>query len=207
MKDTNYFPHDFGARIDPKLQNVLAKHGCAGLGAFWCIVEQIYEQGGELQLSNCEGIAFALRVESTIIESVVKDFGLFENDGVKFWSESINKRLEKRAEIAGKRKKAAQSRWNGAKETSQEPQQPPEEPVKPKRTRFTPPTIEEVKAYIDEKGYSVDAEKFVSFYTSKNWYVGRNKMADWKASVVTWAKGSNNSKSAPSSKVNEIWGE
>ncbi len=54
--------------------------------------------------------------------------------------------------------------------------------------RFVPPTLEEVQAYIVEKGYSVDAESFIAFYQSKNWYVGKNKMKDWKAAIVTWQK-------------------
>lgn len=52
--------------------------------------------------------------------------------------------------------------------------------------RFTPPTIQEVSEYCAEKNYSVDADRFVDFYTSKNWMIGKNKMKDWKATVRTW---------------------
>lgn len=55
-----------------------------------------------------------------------------------------------------------------------------------KRKRFSPPTIEEVEAYIKENGYSVNAEKWYSHYESNGWYVGKNKMKDWKASVRYW---------------------
>lgn len=51
---------------------------------------------------------------------------------------------------------------------------------------FTPPTIEEVKEYCIERKNSVNANKFVDFYQSKNWMVGKNKMKDWKACVRTW---------------------
>lgn len=54
--------------------------------------------------------------------------------------------------------------------------------------RFTPPTPAQVSEYIAEKGYSVDAEKFVDFYESKGWFVGKNKMKDWKAAVRNWAR-------------------
>jgi hypothetical protein len=54
--------------------------------------------------------------------------------------------------------------------------------------RFTPPTPDQVREYIAEKGYSVDAEKFVDFYESKGWFVGKNKMKDWKAAVRNWAR-------------------
>lgn len=55
-----------------------------------------------------------------------------------------------------------------------------------KDERFTPPTLEEVVAYITEKGYEVDAESFVNFYESKGWYVGKNKMKSWKAALANW---------------------
>lgn len=74
--------------------------------------------------------------------------------------------------------------------------------------RFTPPTIEEVQIYISEKGYSVDAEKFVAFYQSKNWMVGKNKMKDWRAAILTWEKSdkqTSRSYSKKQSNVNDIW--
>lgn len=60
---------------------------------------------------------------------------------------------------------------------------------KKKTTRFVPPTIEEVRAYIQEKGYDVDAEKWWHFYNAKNWMVGKNKMSRWRSAVTTWNKG------------------
>lgn len=57
-----------------------------------------------------------------------------------------------------------------------------------RKARFVPPTVEEVAAYAKEKGYVIDAERFVNFYESKNWMVGKNKMTKWKASVANWAK-------------------
>ena len=54
--------------------------------------------------------------------------------------------------------------------------------------RFFPPTVEEVEEYIKSKNYTVDAESFVNFYESKGWYVGKNKMKDWKSAVNTWQR-------------------
>ena len=53
---------------------------------------------------------------------------------------------------------------------------------------FAPPTVEEVRAYCIERNNRVDPERFVDFYSSKNWFVGKNKMKDWKAAVRTWEK-------------------
>lgn len=57
-----------------------------------------------------------------------------------------------------------------------------------KEKRFAPPTPEDVREYCREKGLNVDADRFVDFYESKNWCVGKNKMKDWKAAVRNWAR-------------------
>lgn len=62
------------------------------------------------------------------------------------------------------------------------------ESVKKSAPRFTPPTVETVAAYCRERGNSVDAERFCSFYQSNGWKVGKNPMKDWKAAVRTWEK-------------------
>ena len=54
--------------------------------------------------------------------------------------------------------------------------------------RFVPPTVEEVRAYCNERRNGIDPESFVDFYTSKGWMVGSSKMKDWKASVREWER-------------------
>lgn len=61
--------------------------------------------------------------------------------------------------------------------------------------RFTRPTVEEVRAYCEERGNSVDADRFVAYYDSNGWKVGKNAMKDWRAAVRTWERsGYNNSR-------------
>lgn len=59
-------------------------------------------------------------------------------------------------------------------------------------SKFAPPTVEEVGAYCQQRGSSVDPEVFVAFYASKGWKVGNSTMKDWKAAVITWEKRSGN---------------
>ena len=66
-----------------------------------------------------------------------------------------------------------------------------------KRKNFIPPTVDEVKEYIDSVGSQVDAESFVAFYESKGWMVGKNKMKSWKAAIVTWEKRNGLKRSPP----------
>lgn len=55
-----------------------------------------------------------------------------------------------------------------------------------KSTAFLPPTLDQVRDYCRERNNSVDPQRFLDFYESKGWMVGKNKMKDWKASVRTW---------------------
>lgn len=60
--------------------------------------------------------------------------------------------------------------------------------------RFTPPSVDEVRAYCSERKNNIDPQTFIDFYESKGWFVGKNKMKDWKAAVRTWEKRNNTPK-------------
>ena len=61
------------------------------------------------------------------------------------------------------------------------------------RKKFVKPTVEEVREYCLERKNNVNPEKFIDFYESKDWYIGKNKMKDWKAAVRTWERGNTSS--------------
>ena len=61
-----------------------------------------------------------------------------------------------------------------------------------KSKRFSPPTLLEVEDYCFERKNTVDASKFLDYYTSNGWKVGKNAMKDWRAAVRTWEKTQNN---------------
>lgn len=54
------------------------------------------------------------------------------------------------------------------------------------KNKFIPPTLDQVIDYCNERQNSVDAVKWINFYTAKNWMIGKNKMQDWKAAIRTW---------------------
>ena len=57
--------------------------------------------------------------------------------------------------------------------------------------RFTPPTPEEVQAYLDEKGIAFfTGQEFVDYYEQGGWVYGANHtpVRNWKACVTTWLK-------------------
>ena len=57
-----------------------------------------------------------------------------------------------------------------------------------KATRFSPPSLDEVRDEIERAGYEVDPERFIAHYESNGWRVGPNKMKSWKSALVTWHK-------------------
>lgn len=69
----------------------------------------------------------------------------------------------------------------GENEIEKEDECPPPTP-----STFTPPTVDQVRDYCRERKNRVDPQRFVDFYTSNGWKVGKNKMKDWKAAVRTW---------------------
>ena len=57
-----------------------------------------------------------------------------------------------------------------------------------KATRFSPPSMDEVRDEVERLGYAVDPERFIAHYESNGWRVGPNKMKSWKSALVTWHK-------------------
>ena len=72
-------------------------------------------------------------------------------------------------------------------------------------SHFTPPTLEDVQAYCKERGNKVDAERFIDYYASKGWLVGKAKMKDWKAAVRNWERSERSyNRDKPTQNANEI---
>ena len=86
-------------------------HWVAGIGVYWCIVEMLYEEWWVLMLSECERIAFELRVSCDMVNSIINDFDLFRNDKTGFYSKSILDRIEQRNIKSEKARNSAEKRW------------------------------------------------------------------------------------------------
>lgn len=123
---------------------------------------------------------------------------------VKPQIDANNTRYENGKKGAEYGKKGGRPKNENPKETPTEPQENPKETPNvnvnenvnendlkenTKRKVFTKPTVEEVKAYCAERKNNVNPDKFIDFYESKGWLIGKNPMKDWKACVRTWEKG------------------
>lgn len=58
----------------------------------------------------------------------------------------------------------------------------------PRAARFAPPSLDDVREYCRERGNVVDPERWLAYYESVGWRVGKNPMKDWKAAVRTWER-------------------
>lgn len=118
-------------------------------------------------------------------------------------------RLKEYSEINAKNAAGSESKQGGAECSEMQENHPPilsnpiqsvpiqSDPVEdtgaqsakpPARTRFSPPSVQEIEEYCTEKGFCIDAERFVDYYASIGWRVGKNPMKDWRAAVRTWVK-------------------
>lgn len=73
------------------------------------------------------------------------------------------------------------------KEREEEQQEQEQE----KQKRFVKPNRDDVRAYMIELNMSDLSQRFVDYYESNGWRVGRNAMKDWKAAVRTWKQQNN----------------
>ena len=103
-----------------------------------------------------------------------------------------------RADLGGVSADALQTEAEAVEEVEAEEVEAEEvdKPANP-RAPMKRPTLEEVQAYVTQKGYSVDAESFIAFYESNGWKVGKNPMKSWRAALVTWQKRNANASNAP----------
>jgi predicted transcriptional regulator len=60
------------------------------------------------------------------------------------------------------------------------------------RKQFKKPSLEDVNLYCKERNNNVDCERFINYYESNGWKVGKSPMKDWKAAVRNWERSSFN---------------
>ena len=74
-----------------------------------------------------------------------------------------------------------------------------------KTKKFSRPSVEEVRAFIDENNYHVDPEQFVDYYESVGWKVGKDKpMKNWRSAVRNWERRNNGSNTKYTPKANGV---
>ena len=121
-----YFPHDSNARNSKKLLRLRKKHGAAGYGVYFMLIERLTEEEDFCSDLDYDMLAYELHVKPETVKAVVENFELFEiktdaKRGKTFQSAGLLERMELRGirSIAGK--KGAAARWKNNSEGTDEP--------------------------------------------------------------------------------------
>ena len=130
------------------------------------------------------------KVESKVKEGTTKVESKVESK-VKEGTTKVESKVEEGSEEGTSKVDPQKSKVNGGIIGGQSPKTIRQEDIKregEKATRFSPPSLDEVRAEIERAGYEVDPERFIAHYESNGWRVGPNKMKSWKSALVTWHK-------------------
>ena len=154
-KDTFYFSHDYNARLDDKIKQLIRKHGLLGYGCYWAIIEDLYNNANALRL-DYDGIAFDLRINIEQAKSIINDFDLFVIDAEQFGSMSVERRLNERNEKSAKASQSANLRWQKQKDNANA-----------MRTQYDSNTIKEKKGKEIKEDIELLFETFWNLYNKK----------------------------------------
>lgn len=214
MTSKEYFSHDIDSSNDPALSAMIGEFKDKGYGIYWRTVEMLHKEGGFLSLNPVTFAAIARSIESdanivkNVIEKSISDYKLFFSRNEKFFSKRVLKNLKKRRDEKLSKSKAgkasAEKRWGvtrveqkltGVQQIVTKERKVKESKKKSIKEKIQqPPTIEEVKNYFSENGYSIQAaEKAFRFYNEAEWYDSKgNKVKNWKQKMQgVWFKDEN----------------
>ena len=183
------------------------------LGCYHQMIDYLWLSGGKAEVNSelfCRLFRVKRRDKANLLWSKIE--GKFEiiNNIIthKRVTKEIQKQEEYRLMTQERAKKAADARWKkdatsinvamlkNASSSSSSSSSSNTKSKSAKHTQkktFVEPTLEEVKAEITLKSYTnITADRFIEFYGSKGWMVGRNKMVNWKLALARANRWDNN---------------
>lgn len=107
MSTGQYFPHQYNAHDDEKLQRVVISHGLVGYAVFFLILEYLGQKKDRaLTKDFYKVLSWNYRIDEEIVRSVVEDYDLFEVSDNQFSSCGLNARMAILDEKIAKRRAA-----------------------------------------------------------------------------------------------------
>lgn len=236
MKDKYYFPHDYNAIDDPKIMMMVSDLGLEGYGIYWVLIEHLRQQPDfKSNIKVLKPLALRNGSTQTKFEGVVKYYDLFQMDGNEFfYSASLIERMQpllkkkEQGRLAGiasgiaRRERSLNGSSTGVERTLNNKRRGEEiredkireECIVEKKSKI--PTLQQVKDYFKEKGYSQEsAVKAFNYYEAarepndKHWKDGKgNLIKSWKQKMIgVWFKPENKAlKSTTTQTLHDIYG-
>jgi len=194
-KDTYYFSHDYNAASDYKILYLRQQLGMEGYGIFWYLIEQLAQAGGKLPIKIIPVLAMQMQVTEAKVAAVINSFELFSICNDEFESDRLNRHLTERNSFSEFGKKGALTRWKnrGAIRGAINPANAKESKGKERKV-FIAPTLDEVKLYFKENGYTQQsAIKAFSYYDVAKWHDSKGSpIKNWKQKMQgVWFKDEN----------------
>jgi len=148
---------------------VETKRGCVYRGSEELATRWKWSRGKVLRfLSYLEGEGQVVQQKSNVINCIsIVNYDKYQSNDTTCNTESEKKEAKKR------------------REENLTPYNPPND-----SKRFIKPTVDEVRAYCQEKGFGIDAEYFINYYEANGWVQGRDRkpIKNWKACIATWVR-------------------
>lgn len=91
--------------------------------------------------------------------------------------------------------------------TIENPDPPVARAARRKTVGEDPPSLDEVRAYVKEKGYHFDPEVFYAFYETNGWKQSNKPMLSWKSACVTFEKNPLNAPAVAQAVAVSDWGK
>lgn len=123
-KQSYYFQHDSNAREDDKIVAIRMKHGSAGYGVYFMLLELLSTSDNFMYKRDYNKLGYILHDRADVIKDVVENYGLFQfaDDGKLFYSARLSRHMESILETANRMselgKKSAQKRNAGSTDSS-----------------------------------------------------------------------------------------
>ena len=201
-----YYLHDSNSFNDEKITELFILFGYEGLGLFYTILEKLASQEKPIKTNV---LKIQLKVGKKLekcwefmesIELISSNNGETFNNNLLNFSGKYKIKKEKTRERVSQWRKNQELKKNvtcyesvcNTDKVNESKVKESKEIDSVKSKRFSQPTLLEVEDYCFERKNTVDASKFLDYYTSNGWKVGKNAMKDWRAAVRTWEKTQNN---------------
>lgn len=156
--------------------------GDAERGRLFTSLLEYARTGAVPQLNGNERFIFPM-MRAQVARDIAQMEATSENRGKRKKANEDLSNLSDKSNLSGKRTQEKDKDEDEDKDKDEDKEGSPPTP-----SQFIPPNVIEVRAYCNERKNNVDPQRFVDFYTSKGWMVGKTKMKDWRAAVRTWEK-------------------
>ena len=164
--------------------DAIAPLGDAERGRLFTSLLEYARTGAVPQLNGNERFIFPM-MRAQVARDIAQMEATSENRGKRKKANEDLSNLSDKSNLSGKR---TQEKDKDEDEDEDKDKDEDKEGSPPTPSQFIPPNVIEVRAYCNERKNHVDPQRFVDFYTSKGWMVGKTKMKDWRAAVRTWEK-------------------